>query len=122
MIFCPLVASIELIERPSFLLFIAQLLLGLAAHLADLFFESIDAVAGRLALGDEFVGAVGIRLGVDARFVDTRYFVVGDFRPRVRKGASQVGDFLLFLSDLLPRGICRACCLFRCFSHAFSLL
>ena len=122
MIFCPLVAGIELVERPSFLLFIAQLLLGLAAHLADLFFESIDAVAGRLALGDEFVGAVGIRLGIDAGLVDSRYFIVGDFRPRVRKGASQVGDFLLFLSDLFPRGVCRACCFFCCFSHAFSLL
>ena len=122
MILCPLVSGIELIERQNSLLFITQCFLGLSTQLADLFFERIDAVAGRLAFGDEFVGAVGVRLGVETRLVDARYFVIGDCRRRVRKGAPQVGDFLLFLSDLFPRGVCRACCLFRCFSHAFSLL
>lgn len=122
MIFCPLVASIEFIKCPSFLLFVAQRFLGFAAQLADLFFESIDAIAGGLALRDEVVCTVRIRLCIDAGFVDSRDFVVGDIRRRVRKGAPQVGDFLLFLSDLFPRGVCRACCLFCCFSHAFSLL
>ena len=115
------VSRVEFIEGSRFL-FLFRKHRFFAAEFSDLRLQRVDAVAGRLALGDEFVGAVGIRLGVDARFVDTRYFVVGDFRPRVRKGASQVGDFLLFLSDLFPRGVCRACCLFCCFSHAFSLL
>lgn len=79
LIFCPLVASIELIERPIFLFFIAQRLLGLAAQLADLFFKRVDAIACGLALRDEVVCAVRIRLCIDAGFVDSRDFVVGDF-------------------------------------------
>lgn len=116
-----LIACIEFVEGSRFLFLFRKRRFFFAAEFSDLRLQRVDAVACRLALGDEFVGTVGVRLGVDARLVDARYFVVGDFRRRVRKGAPQVGDFLLFLSDLFPRGFCRACCLFCCFSHAFSL-